>query len=150
MMGCGCKDVLLLGGSDGLALRELLKYKKLKSVTLVDLYPFVTERAIQNPYIKQLNQSLLENSRVSAISEDAFVYLNQTNQYFNLIIIDQTDPNNTFRARLYNREFYAMVRQRLNRKGRFVTQATSPYFAIKVFWSINNTIDVAGFSSVLP
>lgn len=150
MIGCDCKDILMLGGGDGLAVRELLKYDNLKSVTLVDLDPFVTELANQNPYIKTLNESSLKDSRVNVISEDAFVYLNQATQRFDLIIIDLPDPNNTSLARLYSREFYSMVRQRLNHNGRFVTQATSPYFATKAFWSINKTISSAGFSSVLP
>lgn len=150
MLNCECRDILLLGGGDGLAIRELQKYDNLRSMTLVDLDPAVTALAKSNPYISSLNNGAFENERLTVINEDAFVYLSNTDRYFDLIIIDLPDPNNTALSRLYSREFYLLVKDRLSENGSFVTQATSPFYASKAFWSIKKTIESAGYADVVP
>lgn len=150
MLACDCSNILLLGGGDGLAIRELLKYDTIDTMTIVDLDPAVTTLAKSSTYLTDLNKLSLHDERVSLVHQDAFVYLNKRSQAFDLIIIDLPDPNNTALSRLYSREFYALVRQNLTETGRFVTQATSPFYATQAFWSIKETIASAGFSSVLP
>lgn len=150
MMNCDCKKVLLLGGGDGLAIRELKKYDSIESLTLIDLDPAVTELATENPYISALNQHAFNDKKLNLINEDAFVYLNNTDEQYDLIIIDLPDPNNTSLARLYSKEFYLLVSQRLNDTGSFVTQATSPFYATDAFWTINKTIHAAGYIETVP
>ncbi|MBN58158.1 MAG: spermidine synthase [Oceanospirillaceae bacterium] len=150
MSGCRCEHVLMLGGGDGLGARELLKYPHLKSITLVDLDPAITTLGKENPLIVTQNKASLLDPRVSIVNEDAFVFANKLDKKFDLIIVDLPDPNNTALARLYSREFYWLLQSALANKGRFVTQATSPYFAREAFWSIEKTLLSSGFENVLP
>ena len=142
--------VLILGGGDGLLARELLKYDRLQQLTLVDLDPAVTDLATSNPYLTELNQHSLEHSQVSILHTDAFVYLSDSQDFFDIIIADLPDPSNASLARLYSREFYALIKQRLRPQGVFATQATSPFFAKDAFWCIYNTIQSSGFRDVRP
>lgn len=150
MLNCECRDILLLGGGDGLAIRELLKYDDIHSMVLVDLDPAVTTLAESNTYISSLNNEAFKDDRLTVVNEDAFVYLNKANRDFDLIIIDLPDPNNTSLSRLYTQEFYLLVKTRLRKHGRFVTQATSPFYAPKAFWSIKETIVSSGYADIIP
>ena len=144
------KDVLLLGGGDGLAIRELLKYSTINTITLVDLDPAVTNLAKSNYHLTELNKHSLDHEKVSVIHQDAFGFLRNSGKKYDFIVIDLPDPNNTSLARLYSREFYWSIKSSLNEDGRFVTQATSPFYAKEAFWTISNTIENAGFASVIP
>ncbi|MFC4257573.1 polyamine aminopropyltransferase [Marinobacter lacisalsi] len=142
--------VLLLGAGDGLAVRELLKYPEIEQVTLVDLDPAVVELAANDARLVELNRGSLSDDRVTVVSADAMVYLDETREPFDVILADLPDPNNVSIARLYSREFYRLVRQHLAPGGIFTTQATSPYFATDAFWSIASSLEAAGFESVTP
>jgi spermidine synthase len=150
MLSCRCQKILMLGGGDGLAVREVLKYPSVEEITLVDLDPGITQLAQTNALLTTLNQRALAHQKVEVVNEDAFVFLGGDEQQYDLIVIDLPDPNNTALARLYSREFYWLVKARLAAGGRFVTQATSPYYATKAFWSIHETIKVAGLDYVMP
>jgi spermidine synthase len=135
-------SVLLLGGGDGLAVREVAKYPQVARVTLVDLDPAITNLARVNPHLLALNErSLLDNKRVRVINQDAFAFLRQRRTQFDLIVGDLPDPNNTDLSRLYTEEFYRLVKSNLSPGGLFVTQATSPVFANKAFWAIHRTVE---------
>jgi spermidine synthase len=142
--------VLLLGAGDGLAVRELLKYPAVEEIVLVDLDPSVVELAANDARLLALNKGSLHNDRVTIVSRDAMVYLDGNRELFDVIIADLPDPNNVSIARLYSREFYRLVRHNLSPDGIFTTQATSPYFATKAFWSIVSSLDAAGFEAVTP
>lgn len=144
------KRVLLLGAGDGLAIKQLLKFDSVEEVVLVDLDSKVVELAKSNPYLKELNFNSLTDERVVIIHSDAFSFLKENNTNFDLIISDLPDPNTISLARLYSKQFYHVLRQNLASEGIFVTQATSPFFATKAFWSIVNTVEEAGFEYVLP
>ncbi len=142
--------VLVLGGGDGLAARELLKYSGIESICIVDLDPDIISISRNINYLKKLNEGSLENSKVTIFNEDAFVYLSEASGLFDLIISDLPDPNNVSLSRLYSKEFYRLVSKRLSSSGLFVAQATSPFFSNKAFWCVHNTIKEAGFKTVLP
>ncbi len=142
--------VLLLGAGDGLATRELLKYPDIERITLVDLDPAMTRLARRHPLLRQLNAHSLDDPRVHIIHQDAFVWLRQTQERFDLIISDLPDPNNISLTRLYSTQFYHLVRQHLMRDGMFVTQATSPYYATRAFWCIVRTLEATAFPVSLP
>lgn len=138
------KNILILGGGDGLAARELLKYKDV-NITLVDLDVAMTEVSKTNPLIAELNQGSLSDERVHIINDDAFKYLEHTTERYDLIIVDLPDPNNAALGKLYSNIFYRLCYNALSESGALVVQSTSPYYAPKVFWSINKTLASEGF-----
>lgn len=138
------ENILILGGGDGLALRELQKYDEVKSMTLVDLDPSVVELGKTNRDVVTLNQKAFEDKRVQVKNEDAFQFLKQNQgSLYDVILIDLPDPNNESLNKLYTLEFYQLVRNRLAPGGSIMIQATSPTFATEVYWSINKTVQAA-------
>ncbi len=144
------ENVLILGGGDGLAAREILKYSDVKNITVVDLDKEMTDLAVKNKVMAELNEGSFTNPKVKILNEDAFKFLENAREYFDVIIIDLPDPNNSALARLYSKEFYKVVKQKLARDGVVVTQASSPFFSPEAFWCINETMKEAGFKYTKP
>lgn len=142
------KRTLVLGGGDGLAVRELLAYPGVESVTLVDLDEAVTDLFREVPLGVKLNKGALNDPRVTVINEDAFLYLGRIREAFDLMIIDFPDPSNYALGKLYSLSFYHRVRERLGMRGVAVIQSSSPYYARTAFWSIVTTVEAAGFSTL--
>lgn len=136
--------VLILGGGDGLALREVLTYNDVKSVTLVDLDPGMTELSSEFPPLRQLNQGAYEDERVTVVHADALPWLERETQKFDAVIIDFPDPNNFSLGKLYTTRFYRLLQQRLNPGAAVVVQSTSPLFARTSFWCVVTTMETAG------
>jgi spermidine synthase len=141
--------VLILGGGDGLLARELLRIGA-ERIDIIDLDPAVTELARIHPALASRNGGALDSSQVRVLHQDAFRYLTESTERYDLILADLPDPNDATLSRLYSREFYMMTRERLKEGGAFATQATSPFFATEAFWCIARTIKEAGFRSVVP
>lgn len=139
-------DVLVLGGGDGLAAREILTNPKVKHLTLVDLDPAMTELFSTNSVLCQLNGGSLRDPRVKVVNDDAFVWLNSNNRKYDVIIVDFPDPSNFSVGKLYTTTFYHRLRSHLNADGACTIQCTSPLFARTSFWCINHTIANAGFT----
>jgi spermidine synthase len=144
------KRVLLLGAGDGLAVKQLLKFEEIEEIVLVDLDQAVIDLARVNPHLLKLNEGSLEDPRVSIVVDDAYSFLQENTQAFDYIISDLPDPNNIELARLYTKQFFQTLKQNLSANGVFVTQATSPYFATKAFWSIHHTLNASGFAYTVP
>ncbi|BDU49751.1 polyamine aminopropyltransferase [Haliovirga abyssi] len=140
------KRVLVLGGGDGMAVRELLKYKKIESITLVDLDDQMTKLFSTNKLLRSFNKSSLLNKRVEVINEDAYIYLKNNKSKYGLIIIDFPDPNNIALNKLYTVEFYKLVKRNLEKSGVFVTQSTSPIYSKEAYICIRKTIKEVGFN----
>lgn len=138
------EEVLVLGGGDGLAVKELLKYPEINNITLVDLDPAVVELANTNPHLLQLNNHSLQNDRVNVVNEDAFEFLEKSEDWYDVIIVDLPDPNNESLNKLYTKEFYSLVRNHLHPGGAAMVQATSPVFAREVYWTISETVSSTG------
>ena len=136
--------VLILGGGDGLGVREVLKYDDVKSITLVDLDPAITEMFKNFKMLKKLNKDSLNHEKVTVINKGASVFLKDNKEAFDVIIVDLPDPNEAVLAKLYSKVFYRLVFKNLSDGGRMVTQSTSPYRARQTFWCIHNTIKASG------
>lgn len=134
------KNILILGGGDGLAVRELLKYKTIEDITLVDLDPRITELAMNHHEFLKLNEGALLDSLVEIFNEDAFNFMEETTEWYDVILVDLPDPNNESLNKLYTWEFYSLLRNHLRPGGAMMVQATSPVFAPNVYWTINETI----------
>lgn len=144
------KRILILGGGDGLAARELLKYPQIESILIVDLDKAVSDICTQNAQIRALNQSSLTHPKVTLRHDDAFGFIRNNKDKYDLIIADLPDPNNTALARLYSKEFYHWVNDRLTNDGLFITQASSPIFSRSAFWCVNKTVRAGGFPNTFP
>ncbi|KMM37400.1 polyamine aminopropyltransferase [Guptibacillus hwajinpoensis] len=138
------EDILILGGGDGLAVRELQKYEEVKSITVVDLDPRMVELASENHLLTELNGHAFEDERVRVIHKDAFQYIEEDNNRYDVIISDLPDPNNESLNKLYTWEFYSMLRNHLRSDGALMVQATSPVFAREAYWTISRTIEETG------
>ncbi len=142
------RKVLVLGGGDGLAAREILRYPQVERIMLVDLDPEMTRLFKENSELQLLNLNALNDSRVEIVNQDAFSWLRKNNEVFDLIIIDFPDPSNFSLGKLYSQSFYRQLGLALAPNGRFAVQSTSPYFAKRSFWIINHTIRASGFETV--
>lgn len=142
--------VLLLGAGDGLAVRELLAYEAVQDIVVVELDPAIPELGRNNPHLLRLNEDSLASPKVTVVTEDAFRYVRESGQRFDLIIADLPDPNSASLSRLYSKQFYRLIASRLSPHGLVVTQATSPYFATDAFWAIKATMEAAPFAHVYP
>ena len=141
----GARHALVLGGGDGLAVREMLKYPGLASITLVDLDPEMTRQFSTHPLLTALNGGSLRNPKVHVVNADAFPWLEQNDGLYDFIVVDFPDPNNYSLGKLYTTAFYRLLRRHLAEHGVAVVQSTSPMFARQSFWCINETMKQAGF-----
>ncbi|MCA9211597.1 MAG: polyamine aminopropyltransferase [Planctomycetales bacterium] len=140
------KRVLVLGGGDGLAVREILKYRSVESVTLVDLDPEVTGLASNFGPLVDLNAKSLFDERVNVINDDAFVWIGKCQEQFDVVIVDFPDPGVYSVGKLYSSRFFKMLRSRLAPDAALAIQCTSPLVAPQSFWCIANTLEASGFS----
>lgn len=145
-------NVLILGGGDGMAVREVLKYPDVKRITMVDIDPAITDFCSTFAPIVRLNKGALESEKLKVINQDAFSYLldyagrsGAGFERFDRVIIDLPDPHNEVLDKLYSKEFYEIVRSCMTPEGHMVCQCSSPFFANQVFWCINRTMEAASF-----
>ncbi|GAA0288263.1 spermidine synthase [Gracilibacillus halotolerans] len=141
-------NILVLGGGDGLAVREILKYDDVEHITVVDLDPAVVDLAIGHPFLKELNKQAFQHEKVTVVHDDAFEFLKSGSDLYDVIIVDLPDPNNESINKLYTKEFYSLVRNHLQPWGAAMIQATSPVFAVEVYWTIHHTIESTGLFTI--
>ena len=138
------KKVAVLGGGDGMAVREILRYPGVESVTLVELDPAMTRLFTEQPTLAKLNGGSLKSPKVKIVHDDAFRWLEQTDESFDAIVVDFPDPTNFSIGKLYTNSFYALLDRRLAASGYAVVQTTSPLVARKSFWTVVQTIESVG------
>jgi len=151
--------ILIIGGGDGLALRDVLRWNP-KKVVLLDLdsdlvklfkTPEIEQGKVLNQRLIAANQGAFNDKRVQTIFGDAFVSINaliRADQLFDTVIIDLPDPSHPDLNKLYSTRFYNKVLTLLAGDGAMVVQSTSPYHAKNTFISIGKTIKQAGFKHV--
>lgn len=142
------RDILILGGGDGFAVRELLKYNDVENITMVDLDPAMTDLGKDNPIMRKFNKDSMHSDKLTIHNRDGFNYLEETDEYFDVIIIDFPDPKSIELNKLYTKEFYQMANIHLRPNGMLITQAGSPYYATKAFNCIQGTMKSAGFNTL--
>ena len=139
------QDILVLGGGDGMAVRELLKYPAVKSITLVDLDKKMTDLFKTQVILTRLNENSLNDDKVHVVVNDAFVWLKKTPQRFDVAIVDFPDPSNYSLGKLYSDTFYKTLKKVLKPDGAVVIQSTSPFYAKNSYWCVDATLAAAGF-----
>ena len=150
------KKVLVLGGGDGLAIREVLKFPSVESIDLVDIDPDVTSLSQRFDVIRKLNSDSLLDPRVHIIHDDAFNFVRRayamikdSGNWYDRIIVDLPDPHSEALNKLYSKEFYKLIYRILSDDGALVTQSSSPIVTRQAFWCIEATIAAADFR-VIP
>jgi len=141
------KNVLVLGGGDGMAVREVLKHPSVERVTLVELDPHMTRLFKDMPLLTALNDKALSSPKLSIVNADAFAWLESNREVFDAIVIDFPDPTNFSIGKLYTTTFYRLVDQHLSAGGFAVVQTTSPLIARRSFWTVVATIEAVGLSA---
>lgn len=140
------KHVLVMGGGDGLAVRELLRYPGIESITLVDIDPQMTTLADRFEPLRDLSDNALADPRVRVVNTDAFIWIEDSQRRFDLCVIDFPDPGTFSVGKLYSRRFFGLLRKRLTDAACVSVQCTSPLAAPKSYWCIVSTMESAGFN----
>ena len=152
------ENILIIGGGDGLALREVQKWN-VNAVTLIDLDPnlialFKKPEDFLPPHlsdkIKRLNADSFNKPGVTVINDDAFIAIDRLlaeKQQFDTIIVDLPDPSHPDLNKVYTVNFYYRLKHLLNGDGVIVVQSTSPFHAQSAFISIGKTLEKAGYKT---
>ena len=144
------KNILVLGGGEGLLAKQLLKYPQVENITIVDLDAEVFRLAKENPHVIKVNESSLLNEKVKLIEGDAMDFLKNDEQLYDLILVDLPDPSNESVARLYSTSFFRLAKNRLTPNGIYATQASSPFHTRNSYWCIYETLKASDFKNVYP
>ncbi len=136
--------VLILGGGDGLAAREVFRWSDVESVTLVDLDPAMTRLAKTFEELAVLNDHSFSNPKMHLVNDDAMQFLTDSKEQWDVVVVDFPDPNNFALGKLYTTRFYALLRKHLAEGAVAVIQSTSPLFARKSYWCIDETLRASG------
>ena len=141
------RNVLILGGGDGLAAREVLRDARVRAVTLVDLDPEMTHLFRDTPQLAAMNHGSLASSRMRVINGDAFQWVRHARGQFDAVIIDFPDPTEFSLGKLYTESFYHQVSRLLAPDGVMTVQSTSPLVAPRSYWTVASTLEAAGLST---
>jgi spermidine synthase len=139
------RRALVLGGGDGMAVREILKDDRVEQITLVDLDPMMTEIFVEHDGFAALNDFALRSPRVEVVNADAFVWLEEDTARYDFIVVDFPDPSNYSLGKLYTTTFYQRLGAHLDTGGIVAIQSTSPLVSRHAFWCIVETVRAAGF-----
>ena len=144
------RRVLVLGGGDGMAVREVLRHPSVEQVTLVELDPLMTQLFRERPLLAALNGGALASPKLRTVNTDAFTWLEQpatADTVFDVIVVDFPDPTNFALGKLYTTSFYQRLDQHLAAGGFAVVQTTSPLIARQSFWTVAATLEAVGFTT---
>ena len=139
--------VLILGGGDGLAAREVLRDPRVQTVTLVDLDPEMTRLFRETPQLRDLNQNSLLSPRLQVINADAFRWVRAQREPFDVVLIDFPDPTEFALGKLYTESFYREAKRLLAPQGMMAIQSTSPLVAPRSYWTVAQTLEAAGLNA---
>jgi spermidine synthase len=142
------REVLILGGENGCAVREILKYKEVKKVTLIPYDPGFLTVCQNHPILTELNNKALSDRRVHIYKDDILEFITSTKNQFDLIILDLPDPRNIETNQFYTREFYGFCTDLIHPDGFIITQSGSPYFTFEAFSSIEATMNSVGINTL--
>ncbi|MFG2831912.1 polyamine aminopropyltransferase [Streptomyces sp. NPDC048434] len=146
--------VLVLGGGDGLAVREILRHRSVRSVTVVELDPGVLRLARTDPGLSRLNHHSLSDPRVHVVTADAFDWLRQQGLCgrrpapYDVIVSDLPDPGIAASTKLYSQEFYGLTARLLAPDGRLVVHAGPPVERARLYWTVESTVRSVGLATV--
>ncbi|UUU23872.1 polyamine aminopropyltransferase [Streptomyces sp. DSM 40750] len=138
--------VLVLGGGDGLAAREVVRHADVRQIDIVELDPGVVRLARTDPALSSLNHHAYDDDRVRVFTEDSFAWLRDARrtETYDVVISDLPDPGITASTKLYSQEFYGLARELLAHDGRLVVHAGPVSSRRHVFWTVDATVRATG------
>ncbi|MFJ5774943.1 polyamine aminopropyltransferase [Streptomyces sp. NPDC093094] len=140
--------VLVLGGGDGLAAREVLRHPGVVQVDVVALDGGVVRLARTDPALSALNGHVYDDPRVRVGAADAFGWLRAAPcAAYDVIVADLPDPGITSSTKLYSQEFYGLARRVLAADGRLVVHAGPVTTRPRAFWTVEATVRAAGLAT---
>ncbi|MFI6941357.1 polyamine aminopropyltransferase [Streptomyces sp. NPDC050418] len=150
--------VLILGGGDGLALREVLRHSGVRQVDVVELDAEVVALARRDPALVALNKGAFADPRVRVVHADAFQWLRTApasgagvpaaGSAYDVVISDLPDPGITASTKLYSQEFFGLTGRLLAPDGRFAVHAGSARTRPRTFWTVDASVRAAGLRTV--
>ncbi|MDR6967094.1 spermidine synthase [Flavobacterium arsenatis] len=135
------KTVLILGGGENLASREVLKHLNVRAIDVVDIDSTIFHLSKHNKMLLDINKGASINPKVNLIVDDAFIFLKNNFKQYDVIISDLPDPSNDAIARLYSKQFFMLIKKNLDENGIFVTQSGEIYYSNQAFSCIKNTVN---------
>jgi spermidine synthase len=141
------RNVLILGGGDGLAAREVLRYPGVEKLTLVDLDPAMTRLFARSEMLVALNKGSLTDKRMTVVNADGFRWAREARTRYDVIIVDFPDPVDFSVGKLYTETFYRSVMRLMAPGAMLVVQSTSPLIAPQAYWTVASTMEAAGFTT---
>ncbi|WP_330458968.1 polyamine aminopropyltransferase [Streptomyces sp. NBC_00820] len=140
--------VLILGGGDGLAAREVLRRRDVRRVDVVELDAGLVRLARSDPGLSALNGHAYDDPRVRVTTADALGWLRRApGGRYDVVVADLPDPGITASTKLYSQEFYGLARRALAPDGRLVVHAGPVVTRPRVFWTVARTLRAAGFAA---
>lgn len=119
------KNVLIIGGGDGGTAEEVLKHRNIENVTLVEIDEMVVE--VAQKYLPSICGKAFDDKRLNLIIENGVSFVkNYTGYFFDLIIVDSTDPVGPGK-KLFSKDFYSNCKNCLSKGGIIVTQNGVPF-----------------------
>ncbi|MBD2131775.1 MAG: spermine synthase [Sphaerospermopsis sp.] len=138
--------VLICGGGDGLAARDLLRFAQVKNIDLVDYNPDVIELA--NTVFKPYNLGSLEHEKVTVYTQEAFGFVRQlVDDYYHVVICDFTCPKSAEDAKIYSQEWFQEVNRILIPSGIVAVNGVSPNYDTHAFWCLYQTLLSVNFAT---
>ncbi len=140
------KRVLIMGGGEGATLREVLKHPSVKEAVMVDIDEELVN--LCKKYLPEWNNSAFEDPRSKIYFTDARRFIEETNSLYDVIISDLTEPiEGGPSVKLFTKEFYNTVFNKLSDKGIFVAQAGSadplyPNFVASLYKTIRTVFPI--------
>jgi spermidine synthase len=146
------KKVLIVGGGDGGMLREVLKHKDVEHVTMVEIDQAVIDMAKQ--WLPNHSQGAFDDPRATIVIADGMDFVRETDQSFDVIISDSTDPIGPGEV-LFSDDFYGQCKRILNPGGIMATQNGVPFFQVDEVKNTavrmsNHFADQAFYSAAVP
>ncbi|MBL4640014.1 MAG: polyamine aminopropyltransferase [Kordiimonadaceae bacterium] len=153
------QNILLIGGGDGLAVRDLLRWNPASidvlelDAKMISLFsePFLKDGETINQPLIELNQQSFSDPRVNIVLGDAFNSVDaliREQKKYDVIIVDLPDPSHPDLNKLYAMRFYQKVKLLLAGDGAIAIQSTSPYHARDAFLTVGVTLRAAGFNAI--
>lgn len=140
--------VLVVGGGDGQAVREILRYPTVQSITVIENNRALNQLARTQPILLHENRGSMLNNKVQVIEQDALVWARDTDELFDTIIVDLGEPANAAKTKLYTIYFFEQLAKHMTKNAVSVVSTLSPHANRRAFWSLVHTLRAAGFQTM--